>query len=78
MIINNLAGNSNMVYAQTLSGSGELCTPTVELHLQKPMHVVLSPTGGLFIYVVTSISLYLHVIYTFVDTVRDVALEITL
>ena len=35
--------------SQTLSGSGELCTPTVELHLQKPMHVVLSPTGDVFI-----------------------------
>ena len=33
---------------QTFSGTGELCTPTVELSLQKPMHVVLSPTGECF------------------------------
>ena len=42
-----------LLSSQTLSGSGELCThvctPTVELHLQKPMHVVHSPTGGLSI-----------------------------
>ena len=41
--------SNKSVATQTLSGSGELCTPTVELHLQKPMHVVLSPTGDVFI-----------------------------